>query len=68
MSKGFVIFAQNNGTTDYVRQANILKQSIEKNCQNSKWPKFIKKVNYYNDSETQWADITYGYAGLIQNR
>ena len=34
MSKGFVIFAQNNGTTDYVRQANILKKSIEKNCKN----------------------------------
>ena len=34
MSKGFVIFAQNNSATDYVKQAELLKKSIEKNCQN----------------------------------
>lgn len=29
-SKGYLIFAQNNGKTDYVKQAELLKASIEK--------------------------------------
>ena len=32
MTKGFLIFAQNNNTTDYIRQAEFLKSSIEKHC------------------------------------
>lgn len=30
MSKGYLIFAQNNGTTDYIEQAELLKASIQK--------------------------------------
>ena len=29
-TKGYLIFAQNNGKTDYVKQAELLKASIEK--------------------------------------
>ena len=30
MSKGYIIFAQNNGKTDYVKQAELLAASIKK--------------------------------------
>jgi hypothetical protein len=30
MSKGYLIFAQNNGKTDYIEQAELLKASIQK--------------------------------------
>lgn len=32
MSKGYLIFAQNNGTTDYIKQAELLAASIKKYC------------------------------------
>jgi len=58
MSKGFVIFAQNNSTTDYVKQAELLKKSIEKNCQ-------TKKVVILNDFDQ---DLAQDSEWKIENR
>lgn len=48
MSKGYLIFAQNNGKTDYVRQAELLKASIEKYCE-------IKDVTIISEFEEDHA-------------